>query len=224
MKRILLVEDDPNLGFVIKDALQYRGYEVTLISDGLEAEKQISQETFDLILLDVMLPGTDGLTLSKSIRTINPSVPVLLLTAKSMIDDKLEGFRSGADDYITKPFHMDELMYRMEVFFKRSKVAGHQQQFSIGKYEFNYQSLLLKIEHQQKSLTQREADVLRLLCLEKDRVIKREEILKTVWGDDDYFMGRSLDVFISKLRKYLKEDPSVEIVNYHGIGFKLQFN
>jgi DNA-binding response OmpR family regulator len=172
-----------------------------------------------------MLPGTDGLTLSKSVRSMNASVPVLLLTAKSMIDDKLEGFRSGADDYITKPFHMDELVYRMEVFFKRSKsqdIPGHQ--FIIGKYEFNYHSLELKIDHQQKSLTQREADVLRLLCLEKDRVIKREEILKTVWGDDDYFMGRSLDVFISKLRKYLKDDPSVEIVNYHGIGFKLQFN
>jgi len=172
-----------------------------------------------------MLPGTDGFTLSKSIRSIDASVPVLLVTAKSMIDDKLEGFKSGADDYITKPFHMDELVARMEVFFKRSKIdATQRHQFLIGKYEFNYQNLELKFEHRQKSLTQREADVLRLLCLEKDRVIKREEILKTVWGDDDYFMGRSLDVFISKLRKYLKEDPAVEIVNYHGIGFKLQFN
>jgi DNA-binding response OmpR family regulator len=224
-KKILLVEDDPSLGFVIKDNLVMRGYDVTLCADGEDGEHTFSGNTFDLCIFDVMLPKKDGFTLAKVVRGKNAHVPILFLTAKAMTEDKLEGFKTGADDYITKPFSLEELMYRIEVFLRRSQ--GHvtvteEKIYQVGQYAFDPLSFTLKNLRTEKTLTQKEAEVLKLLYQNRDRVLKREEILKHVWGDDDYFMGRSMDVFISKLRKYLKDDPAIQIVNYHGVGFRLE--
>jgi len=223
--RILLVEDDPSLGFVIKDNLGLRGYDVVLCRDGEEGHTAFFQQPFHLCLLDVMLPKKDGFTLAREIRRRNREVPILFLTAKSMVEDKLEGFETGADDFITKPFSLEELLCRIDVFLRRSKqeLVAEDQDVVLGQYQFNYKNLTLSISPGAvKTLTQKEAEVLRLLYTHRERVLKREEILTSVWGDDDYFMGRSMDVFISKLRKYLKEDPAVQIVNYHGVGFRLE--
>lgn len=223
--KILLVEDDPNLGFVVKDNLQEKGYEVMLCKDGEEGELAFTTHPFDLCIFDVMLPKKDGFSLARTVREKNSEIPILFLTAKAMVEDKLEGFGTGADDYITKPFSLEELFCRVDVFLKRSKsvqgtdVPGN---FSIGKFNFDSSNFKLKNHTSEKTLTSREAEILKQLYLHRDRVIKREEILMAVWGDDDYFLGRSLDVFISKLRKYLKDDPSVQIINYHGVGFKLE--
>ncbi len=221
--RILLVEDDPGLGFVIKDNLLLKGYDVTLCADGEEGKVKFLASPYDLCIFDVMMPRTDGFSLAQSVREKNQQIPILFVTAKSMIEDKLAGFNAGGDDYIVKPFSMEELCMRIEVFLRRS-AATHPagQPISLGQYEFHPDNLTLQCGDHSRVLTQKEADVLKLLCLHKERVLKRDEILKSVWGSDDYFMGRSLDVFISKLRKYLKDDPSVEIVNYHGVGFKLE--
>jgi DNA-binding response OmpR family regulator len=225
-KKILLVEDDPSLGFVIKDNLSLKGYDVTLCRDGEEGERSFLANTFNLCIFDVMLPKKDGFTLARNVRKKNGTVPILFLTAKAMMEDKLEGFSTGADDYITKPFSLEELLCRIEVFLRRSPsvILTVDRIVNLGKYEFDFNNLTLKNNGTEKTLTQKEAEVLKLLYHNRQRVLKREEILKHVWGDDDYFMGRSMDVFISKLRKYLKEDPSVQIVNYHGIGFKLEAN
>jgi DNA-binding response OmpR family regulator len=218
------VEDDPSLGFVIKDNLILKGYDVTLCRDGEEADRVFTPMAFHLCIFDVMLPRKDGFTLARDVRAKDHSIPILFLTAKSMTEDKLEGFRIGADDYITKPFSLEELLCRIEVFLKRDRVNDPvgTTSFRIGCYDFDFSKLLLKHDASEKSLTQKEAEVLRLLYLNKERVLKREEILRQVWGNDDYFMGRSMDVFISKLRKYLREDERVQIVNYHGVGFKLE--
>jgi DNA-binding response OmpR family regulator len=223
-KKILLVEDDPSLGFVIKDNLTLKGYDVTLCKDGEEGEQSFLDNAYNLCIFDVMLPKMDGFSLARNVRKKSATVPILFLTAKSMIDDKLEGFGTGADDYITKPFSLEELLCRIEVFLRRAPLISHMEQkiVFLGQYEFDFSNLTLKTRSAEKTLTQKEAEVLKLLYQNRERVLKREEILKQVWGDDDYFMGRSMDVFISKLRKYLKEDPSVQIVNYHGVGFKLE--
>ena len=223
-KKILLVEDDPSLGFVIKDNLTLKGYDVTLCKDGEEGERSFLNNGYNLCIFDVMLPKKDGFSLARSVRKKSATVPILFLTAKSMIEDKLEGFGTGADDYITKPFSLEELLCRIEVFLRRAPLISHIEQkiVFLGQYEFDFSNLTLKTRSAEKTLTQKEAEVLKLLYQNRERVLKREEILKQVWGDDDYFMGRSMDVFISKLRKYLKEDPSVQIVNYHGVGFKLE--
>lgn len=223
-KRILLAEDDPSLGFVMKDVLSSKGYDVTLCKDGTEGEQIFLSGDYHLCILDIMLPKMDGFALARSIRKKSSSIPIIFLSAKSMEEDKLQGFATGADDYITKPFSLEELLCRIEVFLRRSH-SNHQSQDSVvvlGKYTFDFSKLTLKNSAMEKTLTQKEAEVLKLLYHNRERVLKREEILKHVWGDDDYFMGRSMDVFISKLRKYLKEDPSVQIVNYHGVGFKLE--
>ena len=225
VKRILLVEDDPSLGFVIKDNLSIRGFEVTLCADGEEGERAFHQNTFDLCILDVMLPKKDGFAIAASIRETNKVIPIIFLTAKSLVEDKLAGFQTGADDYITKPFSLEELICRIDVFIRRSSVqpmSNGKAVFAVGKFQFDPANLVLKDQAGEKTLTQKEAEVLKLLYQNRDRVMKREEILTQVWGDDDYFMGRSMDVFISKLRKYLKEDPSIQIVNYHGVGFRLE--
>jgi DNA-binding response OmpR family regulator len=224
-RKILLVEDDPNLGFVIKDNLTLKGYEVVLCRDGEEGESTFSKQHFHLCILDVMLPKKDGFSVAKAIREKNKEVPILFLTAKSMMEDKLAGFQMGADDYVTKPFSLDELVYRIEVFLRRSNTSEpvvEEKAFQVGEFIFDPFNLTLKNRNTEKTLTQKEAEVLKLLFQNRDRVLKREEILKKVWGDDDYFMGRSMDVFISKLRKYLKEDPAIQIVNYHGVGFRLE--
>lgn len=223
-KRILLVEDDPSLGFVIKDNLTMKGYDVTLCVDGEAGQNAFHDSGFHLCIFDVMLPKKDGFSLARSVREKNTEIPIIFLTAKSMMEDKLAGFQTGADDYVTKPFSLEELLCRIEVFLKRSN--GHQyrdeKSFRLGNYEFDYTNLTLKTNGVEKSLTQKEAEVLQLLYQHRNRVLKREEILKHVWGDDDYFMGRSMDVFISKLRKYLRDDPAVQIVNHHGVGFRLE--
>lgn len=222
-KKILLVEDDPSLGFVISDNLKQKGFEVTLCQDGETGSATFLHNQFDLCILDIMLPRKDGFAVAQDIRASNKEVPIIFLSAKAMVEDKLEGFKTGADDYITKPFSFDELLCRIEVFLRRTQPAEAESSvFSIGEFEFDYANLTLKKEDSQKTLTQKEAEVLRLLHINRGRVLKREEILTQVWGDDDYFMGRSMDVFISKLRKYLKDDPAIQIVNYHGVGFKLE--
>ncbi|MBS1489953.1 MAG: response regulator transcription factor [Bacteroidetes bacterium] len=223
--QILLVEDDPALGFVIQDGLIHKGYEVTLCRDGEEGLQAFNAQPFDACILDVMMPKKDGFTLAHEIRAANTQVPILFVTAKSMLEDKLQGFRTGGDDYITKPFSLDELSMRLDVFLRRTSSSSYDERiFQIGLISFDPRNFILHHASRKKTLTPKEAEVMKLLCLNRERVLKREEILKTVWGDDDYFMGRSLDVFISKLRKYLKDDPSVEIVNYHGVGFKLVVN
>ncbi|UII33801.1 response regulator transcription factor [Fulvivirga ulvae] len=225
-KKILFVEDDKNLGFVVQDNLSLKGYDVVRCFDGEEGLQTYKLGQFDLCILDVMLPKKDGFTLARQIRSTDTDIPILFLTAKSMQDDKLEGFRTGADDYIVKPFSMEELVCRIEVFLRRShstQESTHEpiHSFKMGQYTFDYNNLTLTGNNSTKVLTQKEADVLRCFCNNLGIVIRREDILKEVWGDDDYFLGRSMDVFISKLRKYLSGDPSIEIVNYHGIGFKL---
>jgi len=221
--KILLVEDDPSLGFVIKDNLEMKGYQVTLCNDGESGETTFHQNTFDLCILDVMMPRKDGFTVARNIRKKDQQVPILFVTAKSMLEDKVEGFSAGGDDYITKPFSVEELQMRIEVFLRRSNSKENiDTTFKLGKFEFDSSNLTLSGNGDVRTLTQKESDVLGLLCKNRDRVLKREEILKSVWGDDDYFLGRSMDVFISKLRKYLRDDPTVQIVNYHGIGFRLE--
>ncbi|MFM7854099.1 MAG: response regulator transcription factor [Flammeovirgaceae bacterium] len=221
--KILLVEDDHSLGFVVKDNLVHKGYQVDWAENGEQGLTKFSNNDFDLCVLDVMMPKKDGFTLATEIRSKNPNIPILFVTAKSMLEDKLIGFKVGGDDYIVKPFNMDELIARIEVFLRRTRYAAPTEtQFSIGTFVFDCNNLQLVHPKAEKTLTQKEAEVLKLLCANRHRVLKREEILNQVWGDDDYFMGRSLDVFISKLRKYLKEDPSIEIVNYHGVGFRIE--
>lgn len=220
--QILLVEDDPGLGFVIKDTLSHQGFTVTLCVDGEQGEQQFGNNEFDLCILDVMLPKKDGFALAKSFRSKNSTVPILFVTAKGLMEDKLAGFESGGDDYIVKPFSMEELRCRIDVFLRRTSGLKAEDSFSIGSYRFDGSSITLSQNGHSKNLTQKEAEVLKLLFNNKNRVLKREEILKSVWGDDDYFMGRSLDVFISRLRKYLKNDSTIQIVNYHGVGFRLE--
>ncbi|MEX1241612.1 MAG: response regulator transcription factor [Cyclobacteriaceae bacterium] len=222
-KKILLVEDDPSLGYVIQDNLTRKGYEVTCCKDGEEGEQAFLNATFDLCILDVMLPKKDGFSLAASIRENDKEVPILFLTAKTMVEDKLKGFQTGGDDYITKPFSLEELFYRIEVFLRRTRDLHKEDTvFKVGQFQFDPFSFTLRHNGNEKTLTQKEAEVLKLLYTNRDRVLKREEILTHVWGTDDYFMGRSMDVFISKLRKYLKTDPDIQIVNYHGVGFRLE--
>ena len=221
-KKILLVEDDESLGFVTKDNLDLKGYDVCWCKDGKEAWSAFQKVKFDLCLLDIMLPKLDGMTLATNIRNVNTIVPIIFLTAKSLQDDKLAGFEIGADDYITKPFSVEELIYRIEVFLKRSRVIEEKVGIQkIGNFKFDAGSFLLTNGTNTRKLTRRESEILQFLLQRKNEIVKREEILMTIWGDDDYFKGRSLDVFISKLRKYLADDPDIDIENFHGIGFKL---
>ena len=222
--KILLVEDDANLAYVVKDTLSLKGYDITLCVDGKEAIQTFKPAFFQVCLVDVMLPHVDGFSVARHIRAQDTEVPILFLTAKSMTEDKLEGFKSGADDYITKPFSFEELFYRIEVFLKRRKPLSDTRSglITIGTYQFDASKLILSCSKQERILTQREGIILELLCRHLNNTLKREEILNQVWGDDDYFMGRSLDVFISKLRKYLQHDPAVQIVNHHGVGFRLK--
>lgn len=220
--RILLVEDDASLGFVIKDNLEQDQMEVWLCEDGEIAFETFSNHEFDICVLDIMLPKLDGFTLAQKIRTMNKAIPIIFLTAKSMKEDKLNGFLIGADDYMVKPFNIEELLMRIKVFLKRSNKTINSDFYTINSYVFDYKNLELRHEKKKKQLTQKEADLLKLLCDQKDKMIKRDIILKTVWGSDDYFAGRSMDVFISKLRKYLVYDNDIEIINYHGIGFKFK--
>ncbi|HTA27576.1 MAG TPA: response regulator transcription factor [Bacteroidia bacterium] len=228
--KILYVEDDVNLGFVTTDNLDSKGYSTVYCKDGKEGLETFTEgmhshkkEKFDLCILDIMMPEMDGFTLAKEIRKINNDIPIIFLTAKTMKEDKITGFRTGADDYITKPFSIEELILRIEVFLKRSRKAESIEPiiFQLGKYEFNFGNLTLAIGKQKEILTMKEAELLRYFCQNKDKILKREDILRAVWGDDDYFMGRSLDVFISRLRKFLQKDSHIQIENIHSVGFRL---
>jgi len=225
-EKILLVEDDPGLGFVIQDTLRDKGYTVHLCRDGKEGLKQFHTNQYDLCLLDVMMPKKDGFELARDIRKITEDVPIIFLTAKSMVDDKVEGFKSGADDYVLKPFSNEELLLRIEAVLKRYSNGKTEEKktavLKIGSFLFNPEEFLLKSSSGERVLTRKEAGILKLLAEQKNKVIERELIANMVWGDDSYFVGRSLDVFITKLRKYLSEDSSISITNVHGVGFKLE--
>jgi DNA-binding response OmpR family regulator len=230
MKKILLVEDDPNLGMLLQDYLQLKGnFEVVLCRDGEEGLKAFTKSTYDLLILDVMMPKKDGFTLGKDIRKINSRVPIVFATAKGMIEDKVQAFDLGGDDYITKPFRIEELLLRINALLKRVNDNGQGSaeavtHFKIGKYEFDYTSQVITDGDQQQKLSTKEAELLRLLCLKQNEVLTREEALLNIWHDDNYFNGRSMDVFLSKLRKYLRDDSRVEIINVHGKGYKLLVN
>jgi DNA-binding response OmpR family regulator len=219
---ILYVEDDSSLSFVIKDNLEENGYAVVHCTDGESAWQQFMKHTFDLCLLDVMLPKKDGFALATQIRKKNALIPIIMLTAKNMDEDKIHGFKTGVDDYITKPFNMQELLLRMEVFLKRTKIDASlfPQKVTLGSMVFHFEELELQTLEGIVQLTQKEADLLMYFCLHVNQTLKREDILLSVWGKDDYFLGRSMDVFITKLRKHLKADPSIEIQTIHGKGFK----
>jgi two-component system, OmpR family, response regulator VicR len=224
MAKILYVEDDPNLGFVTKDNLEEEGFEIMHYSDGKEAWKMFKKEKFDLCLLDVMLPELDGFSLAEKIRTQNTQIPIIFLTAKNLQDDKIAGLKIGGDDYITKPFSIEELVLRIKVFLKRNAVSDSTTTtdvFSICDYEFCFSQQTLKRDEEIQKLTHREAEVLKFLCERKNQIAKREEILTAIWGRDDYFLGRSMDVFVTRIRKMLSNDPKIKIENIHGVGFKL---
>jgi DNA-binding response OmpR family regulator len=223
---ILFVEDDPSLSFVIKDNLEDRGYTVVHCIDGESAWQQFMKHTFDMCLLDVMLPKKDGFTLAAQIRKKNELIPIIMLTAKNMDEDKIQGFKTGVDDYITKPFNMQELLLRMEVFLKRTKIDTNlfPQKVTLGSIVFHYEELELQTLDGIIQLTQKEADLLKYFCQHINQTLKREDILLHVWGKDDYFLGRSMDVFITKLRKHLKSEIGIEIQTIHGKGFKFLMN
>lgn len=215
---ILFAEDDHNLGMVTKEGLEESGFKVEWCKNGEEAWKAFGGQ--DLCLIDIMMPKMDGFTLAEKIREKDVFTPILFLTAKSLEEDRLRGFEIGGDDYISKPFSMQELVYRLQVFLKRS--GDRETTFDLydfGISQFDLKNLVLSTADQTHSLTQREGELLALLLENKNKLVKREEILEKLWGENDYFMGRSLDVFISRLRKYLRSDSSVEIKNNHGVGF-----
>ena len=222
--RILLVEDDLNLGLVIADHLRTQDYEVISAEDGAEGLVKFNEEQFNLCILDVMLPVLDGFTLAKDIRKINKDIPILFLTAKSMTEDKIKGFESGGDDYLTKPFSIQEFELRVKALLRRSKSepVTEEMTYAIGAYRYDVENQVLNINQTHKTLTKKEAQILKILFKHKNQVISREIILKGVWGQDDYFVGRSLDVFITKLRKYFAEDERIVISNLHGVGFKFE--
>ena len=223
--KILLVEDDTSLGFVISDHLKNLGYEVTLCCDGVEAIQRFNQEKFHLGIFDVMMPKKDGFTLAQEIRKVDKEVPILFLTAKSMTEDKVAGFKAGGDDYLTKPFNFDEFELRIHSLLKRVNLDLVEDQmtgFQIGKFHFDSEQHEVKLDKETKNLTKKENQILAILAKNKNKVIAREILLTAVWGQDDYFVGRSLDVFITKLRKYLAGDEKVQILNIHGVGFKLE--
>lgn len=221
MERILLVEDEVNFGAVLQDYLQMADYEVRLCRDGEEGLRAFRSEPFHLCILDVMMPRKDGFTLARDIRAINSDIPIIFLTARSMREDVIEGFRLGADDYITKPFDSEELLLRVQAILKRSNGGELPEEFQFGNFHFNYR--LHSVEHQgePQKLSPKEADLLRLLLHRRNDLLSREEALETLWGEDNYFNARSMDVFISKLRKRFKPDPRVRIENVHGKGFRL---
>ena len=224
--RLLLVEDDAALRFIIRDNLEMHHYLVDIAEDGEAALRLFNSSEYALVILDVMLPRIDGFTVAREIRKVNDQVPVLFLTARSMNEDKITGLTIGGDDYITKPFSMEELLLKIKVFLRRSGAARIPSPPSIpdgvriGKYTFIEQDLLLVCGEYQRRLTLKEAELIKFFAGHPNKVLGRDEILQSVWGSNDYFLGRSLDVFISRLRKYFSLDPDIRIVNLHGIGFR----
>lgn len=221
--KLFLCEDDENLGMLLREYLQAKGYETDLFTDGEAGYKGFVKDKYDLCILDVMMPKKDGISLVKDIRAINTDIPIIFLTAKNMKDDILEGFKAGADDYITKPFSMEELVLRIEAIFRRvrGKKTAEQQVYHFGNMEFDTQKQILTINGQSTKLTTKESELLALLCSHANDILERNHALRQIWVDDNYFNARSMDVYITKLRKLLKADPSIEIINIHGKGYKL---
>ncbi len=222
-KSILLAEDDDNLGQLLQTFLKAKGYQVELARNGKHAYEKYTDGHFDFCIFDVMMPEMDGFTLAKEVRLIDPKIPILFLTAKAMKEDKLEGFESGADDYMTKPFTMEELMARIEAILRRTSPSdGEESEIQqIGTIQYEPVSRILHLKEEDKKLTTKEGQLLHLLCKNRNEVLDRQAALRAIWGDDNYFNGRSMDVYIAKLRKLLKEDERIEILNIHGKGFKL---
>ncbi len=222
--KLLLAEDDENLGLLLKEYLLAKGYDAKLYPDGEAAYKGFMREHFDICILDIMMPKKDGFTLAKDIRIVNPDIPVIFLTAKNMKEDVLEGFKMGADDYITKPFSMEELIMRIEAILRRTSQenqANSQPVFTLGIYTFDTRKQTLAKGDEVVKLTTKESDLLKLLCQNANKILERNYALRSIWIDDNYFNARSMDVYITKLRKHLKDEPTVEIINVHGKGYKL---
>ena len=226
-KKILIAEDDENLGIIISEYLQTKveGYKTTLCRNGKEAWEKFEENGYDFCIFDVMMPVEDGFTLARRVREKNERIPILFLTAKSMREDRIEGFKIGADDYLTKPFSMEELVYRIKAILKRVEQQNEIQkeitEYEIGNYTFNVTSQKLMHDGEEQKLTSKESELLKILASKQNQVVDRSEALKKIWGDDSYYNSRSMDVYVTKLRKYLKQDSSIEIMNVHGKGFKL---
>lgn len=223
-KTILYVEDDETLSYLTIDNLQQHHYHVVHCQDGQQALESFRTTSFDLCLLDIMIPKIDGFTLATTIRNINPEIPILYLSAKSLKEDRIKGLRSGGDDYLVKPFSMEELLLKIQIFLDRAqkKSVSSPSTLRLGSYQFDISNYEINNGTSSFKLTQKEAALLELFIRNKNKVLKREEILMAIWGDDDYFMGRSLDVFISRLRKMFKDDRNIHFENLHGIGFRFK--
>ena len=221
--KILLCEDDENLGMLLREYLQAKGYMTELCADGEAGFKAFMKSKFDICVLDVMMPKKDGFTLAQEIRQTTAEMPIIFLTAKTQKEDIVEGFKLGADDYITKPFSMEELVFRIEAILRRvrGKKSKESTLYNIGKFTFDTQKQLLSIGDEHRKLTTKENELLSLLCSHANEILQRDFALKTIWIDDNYFNARSMDVYITKLRKHLKDDPQIEIINIHGKGYKL---
>lgn len=223
-QKVLLLEDDPSLGAVLQEHLQMQGFAVTLCVDGIQGFEAFKVGEFDICLVDIMMPKKDGFSFAEDVRRVDSDVPLIFLTAKAMKEDKIQGFKIGCDDYVTKPFSIEELMLRIHAVMRRRGKPNELEtpsSFEIGSYIFDYPRQTLTRDKQQRKLTPREADLLRLLCKSINVTVRREDVLREIWDDDGYFAGRSMDVFVSKLRKYLKDDPSIEILGIHGKGVRL---
>ena len=222
--KILLCEDDTNLGMVLKNYLEINDYDVTLERDGRLGLAAFQREKFDLVLLDVMMPNVDGFTLAEEIRDVDPDIPLFFLSAKTMKEDIIQGYKLGADDYITKPFDSEVLLHKIKAILKRNEELNKEQEnmeFDLGSFHFNPKLRELSVDGKTQTLSPKENELLRMLAEHKNDLLPREKALKKIWGSDTYFNGRSMDVYIAKLRKYLKEDERLEIVNIHGNGFRL---
>jgi len=228
--KILLVEDDQNFGDVLRSYLEMHDYDVTLATDGEQGLEKYNEGTYDLCIFDVMMPKKDGFALAKDIREKDDEMPIIFLTAKTMKEDVVKGFKIGADDYISKPFNSEELLYRIQAILKRSQAKADPREeikeFTIGKYHFNFPLRILTFdpdgpEEEQSKLSPKEAQLLRMFAMYMNDILPRSEALTKIWGEDNYFTARSMDVFVTKLRKYLKKDENIEIVNIHGNGFQL---
>jgi len=229
-EQILLLEDDPNLGVIIKESLERRGFGVTLCVDGEEGLQAYRQSAFDLCLVDVMMPVRDGFSFAREVRRTGDDTPLIFLTARSLVEDRIAGFRIGCDDYVTKPFSMEELLLRIAAVLRRRRAAREAgvpdsqpaaEIFPIGRYTFDYRRQILRRDAEERHLTDKESELLRLLCLHRDRVLERSLALREIWGEESYHCSRSMDVFISRLRKYLKDDQRIAIRVVHGRGFRL---
>lgn len=222
--KILLAEDDKNLGTVLKAYLDAKKYTTTLCVNGKEALEEFNKNEYDFLILDVMMPVKDGFTMAREVRETNKTIPILFLTAKSLQEDKMEGFKIGADDYLSKPFSMEELLARIEAILRRTQAHKsniNKEFFTIGKFTFDVTRHILSADGENQKLTSKEAELLKMLCAVQNETLDRSVALKQIWHDDSYFNARSMDVYVTKLRKYLKSDPSIEILNVHGVGFKL---